>query len=115
MCGNINNNYPTTSRTYPNANIKYKDKYYLNVQNAATLEPCIHWQAEMCYLLGYFAYDLKLPDTVDYVYISEFAQAWLSSPGESNWNPDFDLAVPANGLVDFMDFSVIANHWFEVN
>jgi hypothetical protein len=115
LCGNINNNYASTSRTFPNANIKYKDKYYLNVQNAAALEPCIHWQAEMCYLLGYAAYDLKWPYTVDSAYIGQFAQAWLSSTGGSNWNPNFDLAVPADGVIDFLDFAVIASHWLEVN
>jgi hypothetical protein len=115
LCGNINHAYGSTSRTYPNANIKYKDKYYLNVQNAATLEPCIHWQAEMCYLLGYFAYDMKMPKTVDYTYIGQFAQAWLSTPASGNWNPNFDLSEPSDGIVDFLDFAVIANHWLEVN
>jgi hypothetical protein len=91
------------------------DKYYLNVQNAATLEPCIHWQAEMCYLLGYFAYDMKMPKTVDYTYIGQFAQAWLSTPASGNWNPNFDLSEPSDGIVDFLDFAVIANHWLEVN
>ncbi|MEN6387268.1 MAG: glycoside hydrolase family 9 protein [Phycisphaerales bacterium] len=54
LCGNIN------CLGYGGGNfldfyIKYPWKYYMNLQNAALLEPCIHWQAEFCYLLGQFA------------------------------------------------------------
>jgi endoglucanase len=54
LCGNIN------CLGYGGGNfldfyIKNPWKYYMNLQNAALLEPCIHWQAEFCYLLGYFA------------------------------------------------------------
>jgi hypothetical protein len=47
----------------------------------------------------------------DFPYLADFAQAWLSSPGDSNWNPDFDLAVPSDGVVDFKDFAVFARQW----
>ena len=107
LCGNINMLSDYLLAPY----IKHSWKYYLNIQNAAILEPCLHWQAEMCYLLGYFAYDLKLPDTVDFAYIGQFCQAWLSAPGDSNWNPNFDLAVPADGVIDFADFAVFARQW----
>jgi len=111
LCGNINMLANYLLAPY----VKYEWKYYLNIQNAAILEPCLHWQAEMCYLLGYFASDLKLPATVDISYLSEFSQAWLSSPGDTNWNPNFDLAVPPDGAVDFADFAVVANHWLKAN
>jgi hypothetical protein len=35
--------------------IKNPWKYYMNLQNASLLEPCIHWQAQFCYMLGSFA------------------------------------------------------------
>jgi hypothetical protein len=107
LCGNINMLANYLLAPY----VKYEWKYYLNIQNAAILEPCLHWQAEMCYLLGYFASDLKLPATVDFSYLSEFSQAWLSSPGDTNWNPNFDLAVPPDGVVDFADFAVLSRQW----
>ena len=107
LCGNINQLAGYLLAPY----VKYEWKYYLNIQNAAILEPCLHWQAEMCYLLGYFASDLKLPATVDSSYLSEFSQAWLSSPSDAAWNPNFDLAVPPDSAVDFADFSVLAGQW----
>jgi hypothetical protein len=107
LCGNVNMLSDYLLAPY----IKHSWKYYLNIQNAAILEPCLPWQAEMCYLLGYFASDLKLPAMADFPYLSDFAQAWLSSPGSSNWNPDFDLAVPYDSVVDFKDFAVFARQW----
>ena len=107
LCGNINMLSGYLCQPY----IKYPWKYYLNIQNAAILEPCLPWQAEMCYLLGYFASDLKLPDTVDFAYLGQFCQAWLSSPGDTNWNPNFDLAVPPDGVVNFADFAVLSRQW----
>jgi endoglucanase len=107
LCGNINMLADYLLAPY----IKHSWKYYLNIQNAAILEPCLHWQAEMCYLLGYFASDLKLPATVDISYLSDFSQAWLSSPGDTNWNPNFDLAVPPDSVVDFADFAILATQW----
>jgi endoglucanase len=107
LCGNINMLADYLLAPY----VKHSWKYYLNIQNAAVLEPCIHWQAEMCYLLGYFASDLKLPAIVDISYLADFSQAWLSSPGDTNWNPNFDLAVPPNSVVDFADFAVLATQW----
>jgi hypothetical protein len=65
----------------------------------------------MCYLLGYAAYDLKLPYTMDYEYLGQFCDAWLTSPGDGKWNPNFDLAIPADGIIDFADFAVLAAQW----
>jgi endoglucanase len=110
LCGNINQLAGYLFAPY----VKYEWKYYLNIQNAAVLEPCLHWQAEMCYLLGYFASDLKLPATVDFSYLAGFSQAWLSSPGDAAWNPNFDLAVPPDRIVNFADFAVFANQWISL-
>jgi endoglucanase len=105
LCGNIN----TLDFLYLYNKNKYK--YYLNVQNASTLEPCIPWQAEFCYLLGYFAYDLKLPEVIDTSYLLKFSNAWLTTPADAGWNPDCDIAVPADGIINFLDCETLANKW----
>ncbi len=119
LCGNINAFGADWGQHPLNYYIKYKYKYYLNIQTAAILEPCLPWQAEMCYLLGYFASDLKLtadiyPDgLVDMLDANLLFQAWLTAPTDQNWNPDCDLADPANNLIDFADFAVLAAQWTE--
>ncbi|MFA5292301.1 MAG: glycoside hydrolase family 9 protein [Phycisphaerae bacterium] len=107
LCGNINMLSGYLLQPY----IKYSWKYYLNLQNAAILEPCLPWQANLCFLLGYFADDLKLPDTIDIAYLSEFSSAWLTTPADAGWNPNCDIAVPPDLIINFKDFAVLANQW----
>jgi hypothetical protein len=40
------------------------------------------------------------------------AQAWLSSPGDGNWDTDCDLALPAD-KIDLSDFEVIGRNWLK--
>jgi hypothetical protein len=105
LCGNIN------TQDFLYLYNKYKYKYYLNIQNASTLEPCLPWQAELCYLLGYFAYDLKLPEVIDASYLLEFSNAWLTTPADAGWNPNCDIALPADHIINFLDFANLANKW----
>jgi len=39
------------------------------------------------------------------------AIAWLSSSGDPAWNPTCDLAIPPDGIVNLMDFSILASNW----
>jgi hypothetical protein len=39
------------------------------------------------------------------------ASAWLSSPGDGNWNSDYNLCPP--DIINFLDFCVFADHWLE--
>ena len=107
LCGNIN------TQDFLYLYKKYPYKYFMNVQNASTLEPCLPWQAELCYLISYFAYDLKLPETVDFTYFAEFANAWQATTADANWNPDCDIALPADGVVDAKDLAVLAEKWLQ--
>jgi hypothetical protein len=113
LCGNVNMLSGYVLQPY----IKYSWKYYLNIQTADFLEPCLPWQAEMCYLLGYFATNLTFPGdlnfdgTVNYLDLFKFSQAWLSTPGDTNWNVYCDIAQPASNFIDFADFAVFAGNW----
>lgn len=113
LCGNIN------ALDFLKNYIKYPWKYYMNIQNASTLEPCLPWQAEACYLLGYFASDLKVPGditlngVINELDLLEFSQAWLSSSSDTNWNARCELASPANNIIDFADFAVFAANWYK--
>jgi hypothetical protein len=40
------------------------------------------------------------------------AQAWLSGPGDGNWNTACDLALPAD-KIDLRDFEVVSQNWLE--
>ena len=42
---------------------------------------------------------------------SVFALAWLSSPGEENWNPVTNIAQPADSIIDIFDYAVFADNW----
>jgi hypothetical protein len=117
LSGNLNaygNNWNQHQLDY---HIKYRLKYFMNIQNAAILEPCLPWQAEACYLLGFFASDLKTPGDinfngkVDYADLYEFARAWLSDSSDLNWNARCELASPANNFIDLNDFRVFAGNW----
>lgn len=117
LCGNINAFGADWGQHPLNYYIKYKYKYYLNIQTAGLLEPCLPWQAEMCYLLGYFAADFNRPGdinsdaSIDQVDLSAMSRAWLTSPGDSQWDPYCDLAIPYDDVVDLTDLAVLAGQW----
>ena len=37
--------------------------------------------------------------------------AWLSTIGQSNWNPDYDISMPPDNVINFQDFAVYAENW----
>ncbi|MEN6384558.1 MAG: glycoside hydrolase family 9 protein, partial [Phycisphaerales bacterium] len=108
LCGNVNMLSGYVLQYY----IKYPWKYYLNIQTADFLEPCLPWQANLCYLLGYFANDLKLPQVIDTNYLREFSNAWLATPADENWNPNCNL-VSSDEIINFLDFAELAKTWME--
>jgi hypothetical protein len=49
-------------------------------------------------------------DTVDFAVL---AAAWLSAPGDSNWEPACDISAPADNFINERDYAVFAEHWLE--
>ena len=49
-------------------------------------------------------------DTYD---LAALAEAWLSRPGDSNWDPACDISTPGDNLINQRDFAAFAEHWLE--
>ena len=41
------------------------------------------------------------------------ASAWLSRPGDANWDPSCDIAATGDGTINGLDFAVLADRWLE--
>jgi predicted outer membrane repeat protein len=48
---------------------------------------------------------------VDFVDYAMFTLAWLTEPGDAQWNPACDISVPADNHIDWSDLDVFANNW----
>lgn len=47
-------------------------------------------------------------DMADY---AMFASAWLSEPGDAQWNPNYDISSPADNFIDMSDLAVFVGDW----
>jgi len=52
---------------------------------------------------------------VDGLDLAELANAWLATSLSSNWNPKCDMFTnhSLDGIINFLDFAVFAQHWLE--
>lgn len=41
----------------------------------------------------------------------EFVSAWLSQPGDANWDPDCNVSDIPDNCIDLQDFAVISQYW----
>ena len=48
---------------------------------------------------------------VGYVDLSIMVQAWLSQPGDENWDGRCDISKPADDIINLLDFVVFARQW----
>jgi len=60
-------------------------------------------------IVGDFEPDCNV-DIIDLVILCD---AWLSGPGDSNWNPACDISQPADNFINERDFAVFAENWLE--
>ena len=58
--------------------------------------------------------DFDSNNKVDLLDYSVFSHAWLSIPGDSNWNPKCDIAEPF-GVIDISDILVFCENWLIVS
>jgi len=45
--------------------------------------------------------------------IAMLASTWSSRPADMRWNPDCDISIPADDLVDSLDLGLFAEQWLE--
>jgi sugar lactone lactonase YvrE len=57
--------------------------------------------------------DLNFDNDVNFVDFAVLAKAWKTTAGQANWNPVCDISAPADGVIDMMDVTVLADNWLE--
>lgn len=50
---------------------------------------------------------------VDFYDFACLGQSWLSSTGQTNYNPVCDISEPIDGVIDELDIAVFAENWLE--
>jgi len=55
--------------------------------------------------------DLYKDGVVNFKDFAVLAAAWLSQPGDDNWNADCDISIPSDGVIDELDLAVFCDNW----
>jgi hypothetical protein len=55
--------------------------------------------------------DLDGDRCVTFADFAIFANAWHSRPGDSNWDPNCDISIPSDGVIDELDLAVLFAKW----
>ena len=55
--------------------------------------------------------DFEPDGDVDGYDLGTFVAAWLSKPGDGNWNPDCDIFTDTDNIINFKDYAVFAEDW----
>lgn len=48
---------------------------------------------------------------VDFADYAIFTPAWSTKPGDTHWNPNCDISIPADKSIDWKDLAVMACNW----
>ena len=64
-------------------------------------------------LMGYSIADFDTSGDVNMVDFAIFASAWLTEPGDAQWNPKCDTATPTDSYIDMQDLAVVVGCWLE--
>jgi hypothetical protein len=57
--------------------------------------------------MGDFDYDCS----VDFVDFSIFGLAWLTKPGDAQWNQFCDIGIPPDNYIDLKDAAILCDNW----
>jgi hypothetical protein len=55
--------------------------------------------------------DIYTDGFVDFKDFAVLAAAWLSTTGGPNWNPNCDISMPADGVIDELDLEILCENW----
>jgi hypothetical protein len=50
---------------------------------------------------------------VDFLDFAVLSSAWLSNPGDDNWNQDCDISELNDNVIDLLDLKVFAENWLK--
>lgn len=57
------------------------------------------------------AADFNMDRVVNLADLATFAAGWMSKLGDMEWNPDCDINIPADDIIDTLDLVVFAEEW----
>jgi hypothetical protein len=57
--------------------------------------------------------DIYADGFVDFKDFAVLAAAWLSTTGSPNWNPNCDISMPADGVIDELDLEIFCENWLD--
>lgn len=98
-----------TESTFTNAGWDFVDETDNGIRdiwrlcNEGAEYPQLNWQ----FLPG----DFVCPDGVDFIDFAIFGLAWMTEPGDAQWNPDCDISRPNDNVVDTLDLDVFIKNW----
>jgi hypothetical protein len=81
-----------------------------NKQYSRNLDPANGTGIELVTEPG-FNGDFDNSNDVDLKDFAIFAAAWLSQPGDADWNAACDISIPSDGVIDQIDLSVFCDNW----
>ncbi len=55
--------------------------------------------------------DLDKDCRVDIDDLEIFSGVWLSKAGDDGWNTEYDISQPKDDIINFVDFSILAENW----
>ncbi len=50
---------------------------------------------------------------VDFKDFADLAAAWRSQPGDDNWDPNCDISIPSDNVIDEYDLMVFCDNWLK--
>jgi len=57
-----------------------------------------------------WAADFNEDGSVNLIDLATFVSAWLSNPGDGNWNEKCDINFPSD-IINILDFNIFAGQW----
>lgn len=58
--------------------------------------------------------DLHKDGSVDFKDFARFAAAWMSEQGDANFDPECDISIPSDGIIDYHDLELFIEDWLDV-
>ena len=57
--------------------------------------------------------DIYEDGCIDLLDLAVLARAWLTQPGDDNWNPACDISEPSDNVINRLDLVVLVDDWLE--